>query len=79
MNPPLRQGLVGAMSVSVLRLPLTSVMIAVLLTSAAGLAVAPLIIVAVVVAYVAVARLPEPSTLWPRPAKAMKAAPSAAG
>lgn len=45
--------LTGAMCVSVLRLPLSSVMIALLLTSSAGLAVAPLVIVAVVVAYLA--------------------------
>jgi H+/Cl- antiporter ClcA len=45
--------LVGAMCVSVLRLPLASVMIALLLTVQAGLAVAPLIVVAVVVAYLA--------------------------
>ncbi len=43
--------LVGAMCVSILRLPLSSVMIALLLTVSAGVAVAPLIIVAVVVAY----------------------------
>ena len=41
----------GAMCVSILRLPLSSVMIALLLTVDAGLAVAPLVIVAVVVAY----------------------------
>jgi hypothetical protein len=43
--------LVGAMCVSILRLPLSSVMRALLLTVSAGFAVAPLIIVAVVVAY----------------------------
>ena len=43
--------LMGAACVSVLRLPLSSVMIASLLSIKAGLAVAPLIIVAVVVAY----------------------------
>ena len=43
--------LVGAACVSVLRLPLASVMIASLLCAKAGLAVAPLIIVAVVIAY----------------------------
>jgi H+/Cl- antiporter ClcA len=48
---PAVAALVGAMCVSVLRLPLSSVMIALLLTVGAGLAVAPLIIVAVVVAY----------------------------
>ena len=43
--------LVGAACVSVLRLPLSSVMIASLLCAKAGLAVAPLIVVAVAVAY----------------------------
>jgi H+/Cl- antiporter ClcA len=43
--------LTGAACVSVLRLPLASVMIATLLSAKAGLAVAPLVIVAVVVAY----------------------------
>ncbi len=44
--------LMGAACVSIMRLPLSSVVIALLLTSQAGLAVAPLIIVAVVVAYI---------------------------
>jgi H+/Cl- antiporter ClcA len=44
--------LVGAACVSILRLPLASVVVALLLTSQAGLTVAPLIIVAVVVAYI---------------------------
>jgi hypothetical protein len=48
---PAVAGLVGAACVSVLRLPLASVMIALLLSASAGLAVAPLVIVAVVVAY----------------------------
>ena len=43
--------LIAAACVSVLRLPLSSVMIALLLSVKAGLAVAPLIVVAVVVAY----------------------------
>ena len=43
--------LMGAACVSVLRLPLASVMIATLLSAKAGLAVAPLIVVAVAVAY----------------------------
>ncbi|PWU24379.1 MAG: Cl- channel voltage-gated family protein [Candidatus Rokuibacteriota bacterium] len=43
----------GAMCVSILRLPLASVMIASLLCVKAGLAVTPLIVVAVVVAYLA--------------------------
>jgi len=42
----------GAACVSMLRLPLSSVVIALLLTSSAGLAVGPLIIVAVTVAYI---------------------------
>ena len=45
--------LIGAACVSVLRLPLSSVMIAILLSAKAGLAVAPLIVVAVAVAYLA--------------------------
>ena len=45
--------LVGASCVSILRLPLSSVVIALLLSAKAGLAVAPLVIVAVVVAYLA--------------------------
>ena len=44
--------LMGAACVSMLRLPLSSIVIALLLTSQSGLAVAPLIIVAVVVAYI---------------------------
>jgi H+/Cl- antiporter ClcA len=43
--------LVGASCVSILRLPLSSVMIALLLSVKAGLGVAPLVVVAVVVAY----------------------------
>jgi hypothetical protein len=48
---------IGAMSVVMLRLPLTSVLLATLLLASDGLAVMPLVIVAVVVAYVASARL----------------------
>jgi len=44
-----------------LRLPLTSVLLATLLLFSSGLAVMPLVIVAVVVAYVASARLIPPS------------------
>jgi H+/Cl- antiporter ClcA len=49
--------LMGAGVVSVLRLPLSSVVIALLLTSKAGLAVGPLIIVGVVVAYLTIEAL----------------------
>ncbi len=45
--------LTGAACVSVLRLPLASMMIASLLSAKAGLSVAPLVVVAVVVAYLA--------------------------
>jgi H+/Cl- antiporter ClcA len=52
---------IGAMSVVMLRLPLTSVLLATLLLASDGLAIMPLVIVAVVVAYVASARLaPSP-------------------
>ena len=53
---------IGAMSVVMLRLPLTSVLLASLLLASDGLAVMPLVIVAVVVAYVLSARLaPTPA------------------
>ncbi|MBV9095974.1 MAG: chloride channel protein, partial [Streptosporangiaceae bacterium] len=48
---------IGAMSVVMLTLPLTSVMLATLLLFSDGLRVTPLVIVAVVVAYVVAARL----------------------
>ncbi|HEY6425082.1 MAG TPA: chloride channel protein [Pseudonocardiaceae bacterium] len=54
---------IGAMCVTMLRLPFTSVLLATLLLQADGLAVTPLVIVAVVVAHVTTARLtPVPST-----------------
>jgi hypothetical protein len=43
--------------VSILRLPLSSVVIALLLTSSSGAGVAPIVIVAVVVAYLTVEAL----------------------
>jgi hypothetical protein len=53
---------IGAMSVVMIRLPLTSVLLATLLLASDGLAVMPLVIVAVVVAYVASARIaPTPA------------------
>jgi hypothetical protein len=42
------------MAVSILRLPLSSVVLALLLTTSAGLAIAPIIIVAVGVAFITV-------------------------
>jgi H+/Cl- antiporter ClcA len=70
---------IGAMTVVMLRLPLTSVLLATLLLSSDGQKVMPLAIVAVAVAYVASARLtPSPSTAstpeTPAPGK-----PSASG
>jgi H+/Cl- antiporter ClcA len=60
---------IGAMSVVMLRLPLTSVLLASLLLASDGLAVMPLVIVAVVVAYVISVRL-TPSPAADRPAAA---------
>jgi len=54
---PAVAALMGAAAVAMLRLPLSSVLIALLLTYSAGLAVSPLIIVAVVVAFLTVNRL----------------------
>jgi hypothetical protein len=48
------------MCVSMLRLPLTSVLLATVLLSSDAVAVTPLVIVAVVVAHVVTGRLPEP-------------------
>ena len=62
---------IGAMTVVMLRLPLTSVLLATLLLSSDALQVTPLAIVAVVVAYVASARLtPPPASAPARPAEA---------
>jgi hypothetical protein len=63
---------IGAMTVVMLRLPLTSVLLATLLLGSDGVAVMPLVIVAVVVAYVVSARL------TPNPAAASTVAPRAA-
>jgi H+/Cl- antiporter ClcA len=62
---------IGAMSVVMLRLPMTSVLLATLLLASDGLAVMPLVIVAVAVAYVASARL------TPAPPSAPTAGPAA--
>jgi H+/Cl- antiporter ClcA len=75
---------IGAMSVTMLRLPLTSVLLATLLLASDGLAVMPLVIVAVVVAYVVAVRIApssgnspaEPGTAAvPRQAPSRQAAP----
>src|SRR4029450_1635049 len=52
---------IGAMSVLMLTLPMTSVLLATLLLASDGLTVMPLVIVAVAVAYVASPRLPPAS------------------
>jgi H+/Cl- antiporter ClcA len=59
---------IGAMTAVILRLPLTAVLLATLLLGSDGLRLTPLVIVAVVVAYVLSARLapPEPA---PKPAE----------
>ncbi|MGW1734808.1 chloride channel protein [Streptomyces sp. NBC_00121] len=55
---------IGAMCVAMLRLPMTSVLLATLLLGSPGLTVMPLVIVSVVVAYVVSLRLaPEPGGL----------------
>jgi hypothetical protein len=56
---PAVAALMGAGCVAILRLPLSSVVIALLLASKAGLVVAPLVIVAVVVAYISTEVLSE--------------------
>jgi H+/Cl- antiporter ClcA len=65
---------IGAMSAVMLRLPLTSVLLATLLLFSDGLAVMPLVIVAVVVAYVLSARLAPAPSPAPAPSQAQGAA-----
>jgi H+/Cl- antiporter ClcA len=61
---------IGAMSVVMLKLPLTSVLLASLLLGSDGLASMPVVIVAVAVAYVVSARLtPAPQPETPQPAR----------
>ena len=67
---------IGAMTVVMLRLPLTSVLLATVLLSSDGLQVAPLAIVAVVVAYVASARLTPPPASAPPPVTEKSSAPT---
>jgi H+/Cl- antiporter ClcA len=69
---------IGAMATVMLKLPLTSTLLAVLLFASDGLSVTPLVIVAVVVAYVVSARLPQhPADLRRRRATAGSVAPVA--
>ena len=52
---------IGAMAVTMLGLPLTSVLLATILLLSDGVKVMPLVIVAVVVAYVTAARIQKPA------------------
>jgi hypothetical protein len=63
---------IGAMCTVMLKLPLTSTLLATLLLYSDGLAVMPLVIVAVVVAYAATAWMPQSPTelKWGRTAAA---------
>ena len=56
---PAVAALMAATAVAVLRLPLSAVVITLLLTGSAGAAVAPIVIVAVVVAYITIESLPD--------------------
>ena len=56
---------IGAMCATMLRLPLTSALLATLLLGADGLSVTPEVIVAVVVAFVATNALPVPGPKEP--------------
>lgn len=60
----------GAMTVGMLRLPMTSVLLATLFLGSAGLTVMPLVIVGVVVSYVVTLRLPDPAPHDTAPAPA---------
>jgi H+/Cl- antiporter ClcA len=71
--------LMGAACVAVLRLPLTSVLIAFVLSSQAGTGVIPLIIVAVAIAYITVELLAARFPALEREDEASAAAPAAAG
>jgi hypothetical protein len=73
---PAVAAMMGAMAVSILRLPLSSVVLAMLLTSSAGVATSPIIIVAVVVAYITIESLSPASP--GSPARAPSTAPTPA-
>ena len=62
---------IGAMCTVMLSLPLTSTMLATLLLGKDGLAVMPVVIVAVVVAYVVTARITPPAPAEPEPSPAV--------
>ena len=58
---------IGAMCTSMLRLPLTSTLLATLLLGADGVSVTPQVVVAVVVAFVVTNLLPDPGPKEPPP------------
>ena len=72
---PAVAALMAAMAVSILRLPLASVVLALLLTGSAGPATAPIIIVAVVVAYITTQSLPQLPALESGPPPSAKEVP----
>jgi len=65
----------GAMTVGMLRLPMTSVLLATLFLGSTGLTVIPLVIVGVVVSYVITLRLPDPGPHVSAPAPEPEPAP----
>ena len=71
---------IGAMCAAMLRLPLTSTLLAVLLLGADGVVVTPQVVVAVAVAFVIINVLPDPSTqIAEQPATGRDQAPGAEG
>ncbi len=66
LAPAIAMG-IGAMSAAMLRLPLTSVLLATLLLGTDGLSVTPQVVVAVVVAFVITTVLPVPGAKEPAP------------
>jgi H+/Cl- antiporter ClcA len=70
---------IGAMTASMLRLPMTSVLLATLLLLSSGLEAMPLVIIAVAVAYVASERLSPSPTAAEAPAPGEATAPSPPG
>ena len=66
---------IGAMTAVMLGLPLTAVLLATLFLSADGLALTPLVVVAVTVGYIVAARLEPAPTSPPDPAPSPAAPP----
>jgi len=66
LAPAIAMG-IGAMSAAMLRLPLTSVLLATLLLGTDGVSVTPQVVVAVVVAFVITTILPDPGPKEPSP------------